>query len=627
MTRNRRFWLALLTLTILAFGLRLYRLDYQEMRGDEAFSVMFAQKEPDSILTKTVSTTEPHPPLSFFLLHFWMALTGRSEFALRFSSLFFGVMAVPLAYRLGRQLWDKEVGLWAAALLALNPFQIWHAQEARMYAMSTALGLASAVSLLLALEQGRFRHWAGYVLTTAASIYTHYYALFLAAAEVVFVLFFYRRYKRRWRAWLIAQASILLLYLPWLLCAWRILLAYHGNADSPTLVDMLRRCWQAFSLGLSLPTREALIFSPLWIVALLIGVGQSWRRDGRALVFALLYLGLPVLSVYLSSLRRPVFNERYLIAATPPYYTLLGVGLTELRQQARGKWSWAFYGGLLLALLVTGHSLYNHYFVPAYSKTAGWRALAGYLDAAEEPGDIVVQNYPDPTLDYYYRAEAPLLVLPKAFPVDETATAQALGELTETHERIWFLPYPAPTWDATGFVGNWLDRHCDKVQEQQVASFRLDLYLTPRAFLPRMQPLNLVLGEDIYLLGYRLTGDDNDLTFAPGETVHLTLYWRAAAPIAADYTIFTHLLDATGWLRGQQDNPPVRGTYPTSQWATDEIIVDKYDITLESGAPPGQYALELGMYDPATVQRLPVRSADGTSLGDRVLLSGVIEVQ
>lgn len=496
-----------------------------------------------------------------------------------------------------------------------------------MYAMSTALGLASTVCLLLALEEGRFRHRAGYVLTTAASIYTHYYALFLAAAGAVFVLLFWPRYRSRLRPWLIAQASVLLLYLPWLLFAWRILFVYHGNADSPTLVDMLRRCWQAFSLGLSLEPREALIFAPLWLAALAVGMWKSWRRDGRALFFALLYLGLPVLSVYLASLRRPVFNERYLIAATPPYYALLGAGLVELWRWARGKWSWVFYNGLLLALLVTGHSLYNHYFVPAYSKTAGWRALTSYLDAAEEPGDVVIQNYPDPTLDYYYQADAPLTVLPSAFPVDEAATAQTLEELAGAHRRIWFLPYRAPTWDTAGFVGRWLDRHCDKVQEQQVASFRLDLYLTPRAFLPTMQPLNVVLGDDIHLLGYRLEGDDGDLVFAPGETVHLTLYWQTPAPIYQDYTVFTYLLDATGWLRGQQDNPPVYGTYPTGQWVAGEIVVDKYDITLEAGAPPGKYALELGMYDPATVERLPVRSAGGPSLGDRVLLSGAIEVQ
>ncbi|MCR4408204.1 MAG: hypothetical protein NUW24_15005 [Anaerolineae bacterium] len=205
--------------------------------------------------------------------------------------------------------------------------------------------------------------------------------------------------------------------------------------------------------------------------------------------------------------------------------------------------------------------------------------------------------------------------------------AETLKKLSNAHRRIWFLPYPAPTWDATGFVGNWLDRYCDKVQEQRVASFRLDLYLTPQAFLPTMQPLNVVLGDDIHLLGYRLEGDDGDLVFAPGETVHLTLYWQTPVPIHQDYTVFTHLLDPTGWLRGQQDNPPVYATYPTGQWAVDEIIVDKYDIALEIGAPPGKYALELGMYDPATVERLPIRGEDGTDLGDRVLLSSAIEVQ
>jgi hypothetical protein len=86
--------------------------------------------------------------------------------------------------------------------------------------------------------------------------------------------------------------------------------------------------------------------------------------------------------------------------------------------------------------------------------------------------------------------------------------------------------------------------------------------------------------------------------------------------------VFIHLLDEGGQVRGQKDNPPVNGSYPTPLWVPGEIVVDEYTILVQPDAPPGTYVIEAGMYDPANLQRLPVLDPTGAS-GDRVLLGSV----
>jgi 4-amino-4-deoxy-L-arabinose transferase-like glycosyltransferase len=135
---------------------------------------------------------------------------------------------------------------------------------------------------------------------------------------------------------------------------------------------------------------------------------------------------------------------------------------------------------------------------------------------------------------------------------------------------------------------------------------------------PFDHPVDARLGQEVELLGYNLSAD----TAAPGDTLHLTLIWRSRSPMDRAYTVFTHLLDAAEQVRGQKDNPPVRGTYPTTLWVPGEVIVDEYEIVVAASAAPGPHVIEVGMYDPVTMARLPVLDPTGT-LGDRVLLGRV----
>jgi hypothetical protein len=144
---------------------------------------------------------------------------------------------------------------------------------------------------------------------------------------------------------------------------------------------------------------------------------------------------------------------------------------------------------------------------------------------------------------------------------------------------------------------------------------------TPDLHPPRpQQVVSVRVGEAIQLVGY----DVSTTNMSPGETLYLTLYWRCTAAMETSYTVFTHLLDPSGRLRGQHDDIPHRGELPTTSWVAGEYIADRYELQLAADAPPGAYWLEVGMYDARTLVRLPLY-ADGARLqDDRVLLTRIV---
>jgi hypothetical protein len=130
-----------------------------------------------------------------------------------------------------------------------------------------------------------------------------------------------------------------------------------------------------------------------------------------------------------------------------------------------------------------------------------------------------------------------------------------------------------------------------------------------------VNPLNDEFGQDVRLLGYEFSPE----VAQPGGTVILTLYWEAINSQLGDYTVFTHLIDPDGQLRGQRDNQPQNGMYPTYLWDQGERIQDQYEITIEPDAPPGDYNFLVGMYLLETLERLSIVTDEGEDLPERSL--------
>jgi len=127
---------------------------------------------------------------------------------------------------------------------------------------------------------------------------------------------------------------------------------------------------------------------------------------------------------------------------------------------------------------------------------------------------------------------------------------------------------------------------------------------------PIAHPLRATLGDSVELLGYDLSAE----SLAPGDTLRLTLYWRALTEMAEDYTVFTHVIAPDGSMSGQKDNAPVNGTYPTSLWVADEIVTDSYEIEIGAESVAGPQRLEVGMYVAENGARLPVAETGGDAV-------------
>ncbi len=121
-----------------------------------------------------------------------------------------------------------------------------------------------------------------------------------------------------------------------------------------------------------------------------------------------------------------------------------------------------------------------------------------------------------------------------------------------------------------------------------------------------------VFGEAIQLAGYQFSQSE--------AALDLTLVWQALANGQTDYVRFVHLIDtaAGGAPLAQSDSPPRYGSYPTSQWTSGEVVLDRLSLPL-ADVPPGSYQLVVGFYSqpaPGQFERLPVRDEAGAAVVD-----------
>jgi hypothetical protein len=113
-------------------------------------------------------------------------------------------------------------------------------------------------------------------------------------------------------------------------------------------------------------------------------------------------------------------------------------------------------------------------------------------------------------------------------------------------------------------------------------------------------PLDADFG-DVKLLGYEVSLDSTETTedgTAPRDSIRATLYWQPRKKLENSRLVSLKLLDANGRLAGQLDRRPVLDAYPTNLWRSGEYIADTHEVPIFVGAAPGEYALQVTMYDP-----------------------------
>ncbi|MBN2005006.1 MAG: DUF2723 domain-containing protein [Anaerolineae bacterium] len=144
------------------------------------------------------------------------------------------------------------------------------------------------------------------------------------------------------------------------------------------------------------------------------------------------------------------------------------------------------------------------------------------------------------------------------------------------------------------------------------------------------------VGNDVALLSARARVGlqsrqglwETPLAVKAGSSLHLALTWRVLARPRTGYTVFIHLIDASGapWLG--HDYTPLGGAFPSylwfPKWLEGQQVIDPYRLVVPETTPPGQYWLEVGMYEMGSIRRIPQFNFEGTMVGDRLILGPVV---
>ncbi len=604
MPRTSRFIFLLTAALIVLIGaaVRLYRLNVVPLRGDEAFTVLNWMREPLSQTIAEITTVDPQPPFNYALYRAYALLISADADHVRFLPALFSMTGVALMIAIGMRLGGKRVGLLAGLLWAVSPVALWHAQDARSYAIWMTVHPASLWLALRALERGRRIDWVLMIAGGVLALYTYYLELFAVAAVNLYVLTAYRQRRDVLVRWFIAQAIIGLCAAPWYLQE-RLLSGggYGGTTlrfDSGFLIDGFI---PALVFGEVVP--ESWLRALALIVFLLPLVGLLVFRSRRWLLLFLL-VGIPVIGISIVSMRLNVFAPRYVLSVSAAVVMAVALLIGQMRSRVLRRSASVLFLSIHLLLI-------RHYYFD-YAKSPDWRALVAYLSEHAAPSDAVIQSAADEAFTLYCLDARLTADCDQKLPANPSQSPDEIHShlfmTTRNQTAVWLVARPPADWENRLVPLDWLHAHMQPIRDTEIGG------LPVRHFMPwQVQPGELAAQPLAYFTDTaRLIGADAVLE--PDPVLLVTLIWQPIDRTDVSLKIFVHLLDAEGRLVSQDDQPPQDGTLSTQTWLPDVPLRDVYLLPLSPelqrrlNETPDDFTIAAGLYDPETNRRIQIES-------------------
>ena len=171
---------ALAGIALVGLLIRFVRIGAESIWLDESFSIWAAQQSFSEMMA--IAKWDPHPPLHYLLLKWWMAIFGTSETSVRGLSALAGAGAVWAIGHLLFTLRQQEAGLYAACLLAFSPMHVWFSQETRSVTLFFLAAVLATATFLRVMQDPTWLNAAFYVVSAIFVFHTHAYSVFLFAA-------------------------------------------------------------------------------------------------------------------------------------------------------------------------------------------------------------------------------------------------------------------------------------------------------------------------------------------------------------------------------------------------------------------------------------------------------------
>lgn len=517
-TRRKMWRWPLVLVILLAFAWRTHGLGRQSLWRDEVDAIYFALQDLPALLSMFTDPGQSGS-LYFLALRPWLQLVGTSEFALRFASVIAGVVSIPLLWQVGRllmpvstriqpakpqdELATREVpsllrstlasvvgnpAFLATLLFAANPYQLWYAQEGKMYALATFMAILVAWFWLRAIGRGGWQPWLGLLATVSLAIYIHLLMVLLVPLLVIWFLVAWPQSKFHRLGFVLLLAGLALPYVPLVGWQWPLLTAAETTTALSfiPLEPLLKSVLIYQNHGILPPASFAWLvpFLVLALIGLLLGFRPSSPPSSGILprlgarrrhLLVASWLIVPIASIYLLSLRQPVFLPRYVIWVAPALMLLTAVGIKVVWQNS-GKWTSPLL--IILLIYVFGYWGYIGWQEQTQGIKADLRGAVRHVFERRVPGDLLILQIPH--LEYSYRyyssdqgrnpfdasderlgrwAEGPWTNNSLGDGKTLEQIDEEMRNKTEGASEIWVIRSEADMWDASDLMGEWLDEN------------------------------------------------------------------------------------------------------------------------------------------------------------------------
>ncbi len=381
-TKSTYFILGLIL--VAGFLLRIYKLSSQSIWLDEAYSIYHSRQN----FMHVIGFKDLSPPLYYVLLHFWIKLTGTSEFSVRLLSVFFGTASVFIIYLLGSHIFNKKVGIYSALLVSFSPLHIYFSQEARTYSLLFALTLLSMYFYSKLIKVTSKWIIAGYLVSTAFLIYSHLYALLIVLVQNLHQ-FTVNRFKlsREVKTWVCIQFIVFIFYIPRIIQLPGIISNnYHSWISRPSFLQLIYMSYNLFS---------GVVFSFYGLALMLICSLLVLRYKFGSNIFFPLWILIPVLVPFTFSLLfTPIFVPKYTYFVSLPLYIIASRSLFGMKAGIRPV--------LISAMIILSFAS----LLVQQNKTTKdpWNKVAEYIQTNDQKTDkvIIITSYEIQPFSYYF---------------------------------------------------------------------------------------------------------------------------------------------------------------------------------------------------------------------------------
>jgi len=397
---------------IVCLALRLAFITQKNLWFDEVFSWHLSFDSFYEIIVRT--SNDIHPPLFYFTLKIWNFVFGDSVAAMRLLSALFTSSSVFFLYSICKRYLKPSKAMLVILLYSVSPLNLYYGQEVRMAAMNLFLNLGSVYFLLKLMDKPHDYHRifkekyaVPFVLFSVAAIYTHYFSFFILAAELLYIIYTYRRNSKQYIAYLYLLLSIGVVYLIWV----PELISHFSRGQSwrsPQTFIMVLHEYVNYIRDLNLGlyyyysnleiVKYITYFAAIVMLISFIGLFLRKKSPYNKPLLILLVLFVPLILAGVISFRQKIEFYRYLSILVPYISFFVVYGVT--------KWNNKYFTtaivGLLIAVNIYGVTIHYSF----EFKNDDYRSLIHKVNTEFITGDrIYVEPHFNGWVINYYRKQ------------------------------------------------------------------------------------------------------------------------------------------------------------------------------------------------------------------------------